>query len=250
MAIFLQYHKVTTKLEIGGTWTHPSIFKRHVNFIKKRKIPGISREMLKARIWNEVAVLFTFDDGYKCVYEVAYPTLREAGLNGAIFVVTNYIGSTNDWDLNFGFKFPHIGKREIRELHENGWIIGSHTHTHPDLLRVSHKSLKDELITSRHIIEDIIGDEVFAIAYPYGRYDLRVLNAAVEAGYTVGFATHKGKRYEGFEYMAIKRRGVYAIDLTIRAKVDYIPLLSELERGKEFIISKVADIAALIRKGN
>ena len=48
--------------------------------------------------------------------------------------------------------------------------------------------------------------------------------------------------------MAIKRRGVYAIDLTIKAKVDYIPLWSEFERGKEFIISKAADIAALLRK--
>ena len=247
-AIFLQYHKVTTKFELGGTWTHPSIFKRHVNFVKKKGLSGISRDLLKSLIWNEGAVLFTFDDAYKCVYELAFPVLREAGLNGAIFIVTKYIGSTNDWDLNFGFKFSHVGKSEIRELHENGWIIGSHTHTHPDLLRVSEKKLKEELKVSRQILEDIIGDEVFAIAYPYGRYDERVLESALEAGYTVGFATHKGKAYPGLEHMAIKRRGVYAIDLTIKPKVDYIPLWSEFERGKEFIISKAADIAALLRK--
>lgn len=201
-----------------------------------------------SRDWDENSVLFTFDDAYKCVYELAFPVLKEAELNGAIFIITKYIGSTNDWDLNFGFKFPHVGKSEIQELNKKGWIIGSHTHTHSDLVRLGERKLKEELKVSRQILEEIIGDKVFAIAYPYGRYDRRVLEAALEAGYTVGFATHKGKIYPGLEHMAIKRRGVYAIDLTIKAKIDYIPLWSELERGKEFIISKAADIAALLKK--
>jgi len=210
----------------------------------------MSTSFSREKSWQEKSVLFTFDDAYTCVFDNAFPLLQENGFVGAIFIVTKYIGKTNDWDLNFGFKFSHVGKNQIIELYQNGWIIGSHTHSHPDLIRLPSEKLREQLSVSKKILEDIIGDEVFAIAYPYGRYNRKVLEAAAEAGYKIGFATHKGKTYEGLEHMAIKRRGVYAIDLSVRAKVSYIPILSELEKVKEFAISKTADIAALLRRGD
>ena len=41
--------------------------------------------------------VFTFDDGYRSVYDHACPLLREHGFKGTLFVVTDYCGSDNNW---------------------------------------------------------------------------------------------------------------------------------------------------------
>ncbi len=246
-AIFLQYHKVTNRFEMGGTWTPVSFFKKHVEVVKLRRLKSLTRDELKNKNWTSENVLFTFDDGYQCVFENAYPLLRDAGFVGAVFVVTNYIGKKNNWDINFGLKFSHMNVAQLRELHAEGWIIGSHSHNHLDLTRLPHAKLKNELRISKETLEDIIGDKVFAIAYPYGRYNQRVLEAAAEAGYVVGFGTTKGKKFKGYEYLSLRRRGVYAIDFSIRAKIDSIPFLSGFERIKENLITRASDISALIK---
>ena len=246
--VFLQYHKVTRGIEIGGTWVHPAIFKRHVEFLRKRRVPSLTREDLREGIPEKRAVLFTFDDAYSCVYKNAFPALKEAGYVGAVFVITSFIGKTNSWDLNFGFSFKHLNAQELRELSKEGWIIGSHSHTHRDLTRLSEDELLEELIRSKEILEDTLGEEVFAIAYPYGRYSLNVIKAAQRAGYKLGFGTHKGMVYKGYENLTIHRRGVYAIDISIRAKVEHIPVLSGIEIGKEYLISRVSDLSPVVKK--
>jgi len=246
-AIFLQYHKITNRFEMGGTWTPVSFFKRHVEFVRAKGMKSLTRDELKGKKWRDGSVLFTFDDGYRCVYENAYSILEKKGFKAAVFVVTNFIGKKNNWDINFGLKFPHMTIKQLRELHEMGWIIGSHSHNHLDLTRLPDQQLRNELRISKEILEDIVGDEVFAIAYPYGRYNLRVLEVAGELGYAIGFGTTKGKVYSGYEYLSLKRRGVYAIDFSIRAKIDSIPFISSLERLKERIITRVSDIPAVLK---
>ena len=245
--VFLQYHKITNRFEMGGTWTPVPFFKKHVEFIKSRGMRSLTRAELERKKWTSGNVLFTFDDGYQCVFENAYPLLEDAGFIGAVFVITNYIGKKNYWDINFGLKFSHLTTHQLRELHARGWIIGSHSHNHLDLTRLPIQKLKVELRISKEILEDIIGDQVFAMAYPYGRYNIKVLEIAAEVGYMVGFGTTKGKIYKGYEYLSLKRRGVYTIDFSIRAKIDPIPLLSGFERIKENLITRASDISALIK---
>ncbi len=247
MPIFLQYHKVTSRIEIGGTWVHPSIFRNHVNLLKKLRIPSLKKNDLKKSALPENGVLFTFDDAYSCIFKNAYPILKKSGYIGAVFVITNFIGKENSWDINFGVKFRHLNAEELKMLAKDGWIIGSHTHTHRDLTRLSDNELKEELSRSKKILEQILGEEVFSIAYPYGRYSKRVLEAAKNVGYRIGFGTHKGKKFKGYENMAIRRRGVYAIDFSIRAKIEHIPVISWLESTKEYLISRTADLSPLLK---
>ena len=73
--------------------------------------------------------------------------------------------------------------RELRELHQAGHTIGSHTHTHPMLTGCGNRSLRNELEVSKRLLEDLIGDEVDCISIPSGRVDRRVLAACKAAGY-------------------------------------------------------------------
>jgi len=63
---------------------------------------------------------------------------------------------------------------EIVELvHE----IGSHTCTHKDLRKYGRETLIYELENSKRFLGDLLGKEVLGLAYPWGFYNPRVLEA-------------------------------------------------------------------------
>ncbi|MBN2379437.1 polysaccharide deacetylase family protein [candidate division WOR-3 bacterium] len=131
-------------------------------------------------------VMLSFDDGYEEVYTNAYPLMRERALAGMVSVVAGYVGKTNSWDI-FGGRLRHLGWSEIGDLVADGWYICSHTMTHPDLKRCSDDRLVWELTESKILLEDKLGTEIPAVAYPFGRFNMRVLKATHQAGYRIGF---------------------------------------------------------------
>ena len=126
-----------------------------------------------------------FDDGYENIYRYAFPVLNELGFRASIFIPSDYIGRTNDWDHQLlGRRFQHLSGSKLKELSSAGWMIGSHGVSHKDLTRVSEKQLEGELINSRTELQDIIGTDVGWISFPFGRYGAREIGAAVKAGYS------------------------------------------------------------------
>jgi peptidoglycan/xylan/chitin deacetylase (PgdA/CDA1 family) len=115
----------------------------------------------------------TFDDAHHSQFSTAAPILNRLGMTGVFFATTAWIGCHPDM----------MSWRELRELHEAGHTIGSHTHTHPMLTTCGDRSLRNELEVSRQLLEDLIEDQVNCISIPSGRVDLRVLAACKAAGY-------------------------------------------------------------------
>jgi peptidoglycan/xylan/chitin deacetylase (PgdA/CDA1 family) len=66
--------------------------------------------------------------------------------------------------------------------------IGSHTATHPDLTRCGEDRLARETAGSKRLIEERLGIPVRHFAYPWGRFDARVLSHVRQAGYETGAA--------------------------------------------------------------
>ena len=69
------------------------------------------------------AVMISIDDGYRSVYNVAYPILKKYGFGATLFVYIDYVGVSSKaltWDL-------------LRELKREGFYIGSHSVAHSDL---------------------------------------------------------------------------------------------------------------------
>lgn len=82
---------------------------------------------------------------------------------------------------------------DIRALAAGGMDIGSHTRRHRVLETLAPDELHDELAGSRADLEARLGRAIRAIAYPVGRPPPpRVLRAAAEAGYEIGFANNGG----------------------------------------------------------
>lgn len=112
------------------------------------------------------------DDGGVAYLDQVAPCLDEKGWRGHCLVTTAYLGKP-------GFLHPN----QVRELHEAGHVIGSHSHTHPTRFHtLGFETLVDEWHRSRAILEDIIGGEVVIGSVPGGYYSRTVRAAAAQAG--------------------------------------------------------------------
>lgn len=158
---------------------------------------------------REDTLAITFDDGYLSIYESACPMLRDRGMTATVYVVVDSLGGINEWDRRAGDQEEKMmSAAQARELAENGFEIGSHTLTHPHLTSLSDEQLSQEIVDSKHKLEDAIGREVTSFSYPYGDYDCRVLNAAVAAGYKNALSTKLGAIVPGTSLFEIPRVNV------------------------------------------
>ncbi len=91
---------------------------------------------------------------------------------------------------------PPTGKMmswdDIRQLAEDGFVIGSHSNTHPLLASLENeKGIQDELGISGLRIEQEIKKYPLTISYPIGSFDKRVTRIAAAEGYKYGLAVEQ-----------------------------------------------------------
>jgi peptidoglycan/xylan/chitin deacetylase (PgdA/CDA1 family) len=81
---------------------------------------------------------------------------------------------------------------DIRQLAGEGFIIGSHSNTHPLLASLeTEKDITDELRISGRRIEQETRKFPLTISYPIGSFDKRVTRIAAEEGYKYGLAVEQ-----------------------------------------------------------
>lgn len=85
-----------------------------------------------------------------------------------------------------------LGWAEIREMNKHNISFGGHTKTHRNLCLLDDDEIKDELIGSKNIIEENIGQNIKEFSYPFGRFDKRVQSLVMEAGYECARTSIKG----------------------------------------------------------
>ena len=73
---------------------------------------------------------------------------------------------------------------QLKEMSRQGWEIGSHSMSHPDLAVLSGEQLREELLNSKILLEAELGVEVQSFAYPFGSFTPEIVNKVVEYGYT------------------------------------------------------------------
>lgn len=221
-AVVLMYHRVG---DANNSWEKkycisPEMFSRHMCALYRAKMVPCTIDdfvawMLGKKQLAEKSFLLTFDDGFKGVYDYAAPVLKELGWPATIFLVADLIGKTDAWCSNFnpsGHTYPLMSYSEIGELSMQGFDFHSHTCTHPDLSSLADDAVSDELSRSRQIIQKLSTSSVDYIAYPYGKYDDRVLSAAKKTGYAAGFSVRPGFNRPGQSLMEIRRLDVFGTD--------------------------------------
>jgi len=135
------------------------------------------------------AFLLSFDDGYSELAEFAYPVIAEVGFTATTFLITDYIGKRNAWDIQYTrAPLHHLDWAAIESGKARGLDFASHTATHARLTWLDDGQVADELGRSRETLVKRLGAGAGeAVAYPFGAVDARVAGAAKAAGYRLGF---------------------------------------------------------------
>ena len=136
-------------------------------------------------------VALSFDDGYRDLFEHAFPLLQMYRIPAIVFLVAQR--NSNSWMCRDGTRpLELLSWRQVETMSDAGIDFGSHSLTHPQLVRCNDADLRAEVEDSKKIIEDRIGRAVQHFCYPYGRYDQRVEEAVRKAGYDSACTTEKG----------------------------------------------------------
>ena len=123
----------------------------------------------------------TFDDGYLSVLEVAVPELRRRGFTASVFIISDRLGGTNEWDE--GPAWPLLSGHQVTELVAAGMEIGSHGATHTRLAGLPARQLEAEISGSKARLGELVGAPLRGFAYPYGSMDTAARQAVRDAGY-------------------------------------------------------------------
>ena len=239
--VVLCYHAVSEDWDAALS-LRPGVLERQLTFLSRRGFRGVTvAEALEAPSGRQVAV--TFDDAYRSVLEVAKPILDRLDMRASVYVPT-------DWpDRDGPMSWPGIAHwvggphehelacmswDELGVLAEEGWEIGSHTCSHPRLAELATEAeIATELQTSREVCEERLGRPCRSIAYPYGSYDDRVIDAASGAGYEFGLTLPHG--LHGPRPLAWPRIGIYHADRNYRRRLKLSPTIRRMRalRGWE-----------------
>jgi peptidoglycan/xylan/chitin deacetylase (PgdA/CDA1 family) len=243
----LAWHKVERRHELGVTRISPRRFEKQIERLAKAgwRTLGLD-EVIACAIGertaapNELAI--TFDDGYRGLREHAFPVLEAHGFRATCFVITDYAGKLNRWDVAYGGRrFAHLAWRDMRAWQGRGIEFASHTATHPRLTRCSSDQVREELSRSRADMAGRLGVETPAVSYPFGAFGEREERLAREAGYAAGFGIARGW---GGSVMAIARTPVYMWAPMLPG----VGTLREAERMAGLVANRCAVGTTLIRR--
>ena len=108
-------------------------------------------------------VVVTFDDGTSDLAEIALPILARHQVPATVYLATRYVDEQLPWPAD-GVPLSWAG---AREMVDSGLVtIGSHTHSHALLDRLTPDEAADELDRSRGLIHDNLGVAADHFAYP------------------------------------------------------------------------------------
>jgi len=246
----LTYHRITDDFDWGITRQKVGQFEKGIKFLRDQGYQSVSlEEAFKPAKTCDRKVVITFDDGYEDVYLNAFPVLQKYEFTAFVFVITGFVGKYNSWDYNPGRRRTrHLDWKQIREMSEFGFGLGSHTVNHPDLTRIDRRFVGYELGKSKEILERKLGKEVNFLSYPFGRYDRFAQEEAQRVGYKRAYTLCSRDEENGFQAFAQKRWGIYLFDspLTLNMKLNQ-NRLSWIEDLKGRIINRFASGTAILK---
>lgn len=224
----LQFHRITNQIQICGTWNFYRQFENFVRFIIENGYNVILPQS------QGDGVIITFDDAEEGVYNYAFPILKKYRCPALVFLIVEYIGKKNTWDIHLAGRKPnHISWQQILAMKNSGISFGSHTMTHRDLTKLNKRDLEYEIFESKRILEERLGT-IDSISYPFNRVNKTVLEAVKKAGYKFGFGG------TGDNNLCIKKEAIYITDniTSLRTKISEKPFIFYCyERAKQKIIN-------------
>jgi peptidoglycan/xylan/chitin deacetylase (PgdA/CDA1 family) len=101
-----------------------------------------------------------------------------------------------------------LNTAQIVDLHRQGVEIAAHTVNHPNLTRLSVDEVREEIAASKRYLEDLLDAEIRGFAFPAGRFDDMVMEAARAARFSYIASTESGTNIAPYDLNCLRRIGV------------------------------------------
>jgi peptidoglycan/xylan/chitin deacetylase (PgdA/CDA1 family) len=185
--VVLTYHDIIPKRTKTSVWFDCTVdeFRQQLDWLSKQGATFGSVSNLKRSLTEKAipapTVVITFADGYRGFYMYALPELRKRKIPVAMFVHTDYVGSS--------IGRPKMSWDELRECHSQGVTVASQTASHPaDLAKLTDQQVKSEFLKSQMRLRSELPSKLPSyLAYPNGKYDQRSAAFAKQVGYEMAF---------------------------------------------------------------
>jgi poly-beta-1,6-N-acetyl-D-glucosamine N-deacetylase len=192
--VVLQYHHISNQTP-AITSISPTLFEQHLDYLKQNRFKVLSLEefiryLEKAEGFPTKSVLITFDDGYRSIYDIAFPLLKKYKYPFTVFVNTQPLQQELQQFMNW---------EELQNIIDYGGAIANHTHSHPHMilknkLQLKHskaQSNREEIKIAERLLSNKLSKYHRVFAYPYGEFDPQVKSIVEELGY-IAFGQHSG----------------------------------------------------------
>jgi peptidoglycan/xylan/chitin deacetylase (PgdA/CDA1 family)/ubiquinone/menaquinone biosynthesis C-methylase UbiE len=195
----LLYHRIADDGPVGLARYRLSseMFRAQMRWLRRNGYHTIVSEELAWFLANNHPfvgrpVMISFDDGFQDFADQAWPILRIHDFRAEVFVVTDLVGQTAQWDAHLGEPAPLMGAPTIVRLAAEGVSFGSHLATHRGADGLATRELAEELTRSRAMLGQWLDHPVQSFAAPFGLTDERLRLLAAECGFRTGFSTEPG----------------------------------------------------------
>ena len=164
---FLIYHRVG-----GGSPDERDIvtsaFREQLDLLTQHDVLSIDDAVDRVEAGStEPAIVLTFDDGFRDLYDNGFPLLQERRLPFTVYLTTGYMGETMHWEGSTAVDTgaPALTWAQLEEMVASGLCtVGNHTHTHvrPEVLT------EDELDRCTATVRERLGVTPRHFAYTWG----------------------------------------------------------------------------------
>ena len=160
----LLYHQIEDNANAADK-VKPIEFEKQMQYLNSTGFTTIKVEDYNKWKKNEIeipkkSILITFDDGWRSVYEKAYPIMKKYGLIGTQFVIGDYaneesgVPSYSDWN-------------ELKTMQDNGWNMEAHGMQHTKMLSLSESEFREQLTGIKTEVRDNLGTTPKSFVFPF-----------------------------------------------------------------------------------
>ncbi len=152
----------------------------------------LEQEKRDVRVPADRVILLISDVTKDTVKDIA-DALRASGVQATFFLASDSVSAEG------------ISPQTVRLLVANGNDVQSGGVSGEDLRAMTNQQVLTEIAKSRQILEELTGQDVFAIAYPRGGVNDRVMDQAMQAGYLFGvtLTPSVGEGFERSQFLAL-----------------------------------------------
>jgi peptidoglycan/xylan/chitin deacetylase (PgdA/CDA1 family) len=192
----LMYHSISEPKHIISEQlkpftVSPTSFSEHIKYLHEHGYTSLTVTQLITLLYHdkqnlpERPVVVTFDDGFANFFTDALPILKRYNFVATLYIATAFIGGTSRWLWREKeTTHPMLTWKQIQEIHAQGIECGGHSHTHPQLDIVPLSVARREIIQSKELLEQHLGQKVYSFAYPHGYHSGPIQQVLKDVGYT------------------------------------------------------------------